>query len=80
MSTWIERQASSHHVQLAATAIFSGAAIAGLIYGSQAIRRKAVIDELKASIPDIDDSHHADLVGQNKFLRLKAITHLRTFG
>lgn len=70
MTSWLERQASSHHVQLAATAVFSGIAIAGLIYGSQAIRRKAAIDELKASIPDLDDSHHADLVGQITFLFL----------
>lgn len=62
MSSWLERQASSHHVQLAATALFSGVAVAGLIYGSQAIRRKAAVDELKASIPELSESHHADLV------------------
>lgn len=70
MTSWLERQASSHHVQLAATAVFSGVAIAGLIYGSQAIRRKAAVDELKASIPELDDSHHADLVGWRVFLSL----------
>ena len=68
MASWLERQASSHHVQLAGTAVFSGIAIAGIIYGSQAIRRKTAIDELKASIPDLDDSHHADLVGRTIFL------------
>ena len=62
MSSWLERQASSHHMQLAVTAVLSGAAVAGLIYGTQAIRRKAAVDELKASIPDLDESHHADLV------------------
>jgi hypothetical protein len=62
MTSWLERQASSHHVQLAATAIFSGAAIAGLIYGGQAVRRRAAVEELKASIPELDDSHHAHLV------------------
>lgn len=62
MSSWLERQASSHHVQLAATALLSGVAVAGLIYGSQAIRRKAAIDELKASIPELSESHHSDLV------------------
>lgn len=62
MSSWLERQASSHHVQLAATALFSGVAVAGLIYGSQAIRRRAAVDELKASIPELSESHHADLV------------------
>lgn len=68
MASWLERQASSHHVQLAATAVFSGIAIAGIIYGSQAIRRKTAVDELKASIPDLDETHHADLVGRTIFL------------
>ncbi len=62
MSTWFERQASSHQVQLAATAVFSGIAVAGLIYGSQAIRRKIAVDELKASIPELDKNHHAQRV------------------
>lgn len=62
MSSWLERQASSHHVQLAATALFSGVAVAGLIYGSQAMRRKNAIDELKASIPELSESHQADVV------------------
>lgn len=68
MTSWLERQASSHHVQLAATAVFSGIAIAGLIYGSQAIRRKVAVDDLKASIPDLDENHHADLVSPTIFL------------
>ena len=63
MSSWLERQVSSHHVQLAATAVFSGVAVASLIFGTQAIRRKAAVDELKASIPELSESHHADLVG-----------------
>lgn len=77
MSSWLERQATSHQVQLAATAVFSGAVVAGLIYGGQAIRRKAAIDELKASIPELDDSHHADLVisfdfAPRKYIRINA--------
>lgn len=64
MSSWLERQASSHHVQLAATALLSGVAVAGLIYGSQNIRRKAAVDELKASIPELSENHHADLVSR----------------
>ena len=89
MTSWLERQASSHQVQLAATAVFSGIAIAGLIYGSQAIQRRAAVDELKASIPDLDESHHADLVGRTIFLfieqgatylRLTCIVKLPDFG
>ncbi len=67
MTSWLERQASSHHVQLAATAVLSSAAVAGLIYGSQAIRRKAAVDELKASIPELSERHHSDLVSDALF-------------
>ncbi len=62
MSSWFERQASSHQVQLAATAVLSGVAVAGIIYGSQAVRRKVAVDELKASIPELNETHHAERV------------------
>lgn len=62
MTSWFERQASSHQVQLAAAAILSGAVVAGTIYGTQAIRREKRVEELKASIPELSESHHADLV------------------
>lgn len=57
MSSWIQRQASSHHVQLAGAALLGGAAVAGTIFGVQAIRRRVAMDELKASIPNIDEDH-----------------------
>ena len=63
MTSWFDRQASSHHVQLVAAAVFSGLTVAGLIYGTQAIRRKEAVHDLKASIPDLNETHHADLVG-----------------
>ncbi|KAL9014089.1 MAG: hypothetical protein Q9173_001260 [Seirophora scorigena] len=59
MSSWLERQLSSHQAQLAATALFSGITIAGLIYGGQAIRRKVAVEQLKASIPPIGDEYEA---------------------
>lgn len=59
MSSWLERQLSSHQVQLAATALISGVTVAGLIYGGQAIRRKVAVEELKASIPPLDAEHQA---------------------
>ncbi|OXV08347.1 hypothetical protein Egran_03890 [Elaphomyces granulatus] len=59
MTSWLQRQASSHNVQLAATAVLSGAAAAGAIYGYQAMKRKAAVEELKASIPDISEQHQA---------------------
>ena len=62
MASWFERQASSHQVQLAAVAILSGVAVAGTIYGTQAIRREKRTEELKASIPELNESHHADMV------------------
>ena len=63
MSSWFERQAANHQVQLAATAVLSGIAVAGIIYGSQAARRKVAVDELKASIPELSEKHHAQTVG-----------------
>lgn len=63
MSSWLQRQAGSHNSQLATTAVLSGAAVAGAIFGYQAYRRKEAIHDLKASIPDIDEEHHAERVG-----------------
>jgi hypothetical protein len=68
MSSWLQRQASSHSVQLAATAVFSGVAAAGAIYGYQAMKRKAAVEELKASIPDISEQHQA---AQVRFSRMQ---------
>lgn len=62
MSSWFERQLSSHQVQLATTALVSGITVAGLIYGGQAIRRKVAVQELKASIPPLDEEHQAQPV------------------
>lgn len=62
MASWFERQASSHHIQLAAVALLSGVAVAGTIYGTQAIRREKRVEELKASIPELSESHHANMV------------------
>ena len=61
-SSWLERQASSHSVQLAGAAIASGLVVAGAIYGYQSIRRDERLENLKASIPEADDGHYADLV------------------
>ncbi|PGG98538.1 hypothetical protein AJ80_09517 [Polytolypa hystricis UAMH7299] len=55
MSSWLQRQTGSHGVQLAGVAAFSAAAAAGAILGYQAVKRKAAIEQLKASIPDLDE-------------------------
>ncbi|EAW12765.1 tRNA threonylcarbamoyladenosine dehydratase [Aspergillus clavatus NRRL 1] len=60
MSSWLQRHVGSQQSQLAATAVISGAAVAGAILGYQALRRKEAVDYLKASIPPIDERHHAE--------------------
>jgi hypothetical protein len=62
MSAWLQRQATSHKAQLAGAAVLSGAAIAGAIFGYQAIKRQAAIKELKSSIPHIGDQYEAQKV------------------
>ncbi|KAI9804481.1 MAG: hypothetical protein M1825_001380 [Sarcosagium campestre] len=57
--SWLSRTASSHQVQLAATAIVSGALVAGAIYGYQNARRRTLVEDLKGSIPDLDETHEA---------------------
>jgi hypothetical protein len=62
MPSWLQRQAGAHSSQLATTAVLSGAAVAGAIFGYQAYRRREAVHDLKASIPDIDEQHHAEKV------------------
>jgi hypothetical protein len=62
MSSWLQRQAGSSHGQLATTAVLSGAAVAGAIFGYQSYKRKEAVHDLKASIPNIDDLHPAEKV------------------
>ncbi len=69
MASWLDQQFSSHRVQLAAAALISGAAVAGAIYGTQAVRRKEAVEELKASIPDLSEDHRAELVGVKRTSR-----------
>lgn len=60
MASWIQRQNTSHQAQLAATAVLSGAAVAGAILGFQKFRRREAVKQLKASIPEVDEKHHAE--------------------
>ena len=64
MSSWLQHQASSHQAQIVGTAILSGLAVAGTILGVQAVRRRVAIEDLKASIPNIDEDHPAETVFQ----------------
>jgi tRNA threonylcarbamoyladenosine dehydratase len=62
MSDWLSRQVGSHNSQLAATAVFSGAAVASAIFGYQTYRRKEAVYDLKASIPVADEQHPSERV------------------
>ena len=62
MSSWLQRQANSRGFQLAATAVLSGAVVAGAIHGYQSLKRAEAVDELKASIPDLSEKHRATKV------------------
>lgn len=62
MSSWLQRQANSRGFQLAATAVLSGAVVAGAIHGYQSLKRAEAVDELKASIPNLSEKHRATKV------------------
>ncbi len=76
MSSWLQRQASSHHAQLAATAVLSGAAVAGAIFGIQALRRQIAVEDLKASIPGFDDKDGANGVSSSELYVATSIERL----
>ncbi|KAH7408474.1 hypothetical protein DE146DRAFT_375738 [Phaeosphaeria sp. MPI-PUGE-AT-0046c] len=59
MSSWISRATESRNAQLITTAVISGAVVASTILGFQQARRLYRVADLKASIPEIDDEHHA---------------------
>ncbi|OAK97012.1 hypothetical protein IQ06DRAFT_350719 [Phaeosphaeriaceae sp. SRC1lsM3a] len=59
MSSWISKATESRNAQLITTAVVSGAIVASTIIGFQQARRLYRVADLKASIPEIDDEHHA---------------------
>lgn len=66
MSGYISNLISTPRGQLITTAVFSGAAVATLIFGYQALEREERLSALKNSIPSINDGkHHTSKVGQN---------------
>ena len=67
MSRWLDQQISSHHLQLALTAVLSGLTVAGIIFTSQAIRKQIAIDDLKASIPNSEDDSRVQEVIASKY-------------
>lgn len=59
MSSWVSRATESRNAQLITTAAVSGLVVASTILGFQKARRMVRIAELKASIPEVSDDHHA---------------------
>lgn len=62
MSSWISKATESRNAQLITTAAVSGAVVASAILGYQKALRMTKVADLKASIPEINDDHHAQRV------------------
>ncbi|TVY33850.1 tRNA threonylcarbamoyladenosine dehydratase [Lachnellula subtilissima] len=56
MTTWFSRE----RIQLAATAVVSGAVVAGAILGYQHVRRIERVEHLKRSVPKLGDGHEVN--------------------
>jgi hypothetical protein len=64
MSSWLQRAAGSTQAQFAATAIVSGAVVAGAIFGYQAVQRRERVKDLKSGIPDVGRGHVVEKVSE----------------
>ena len=58
MGSWL----GSKEFQFGATALVSGAVVAGAILGYQHVRRRELVEDLKSSIPALGKEHQADRV------------------
>lgn len=58
MSSFFSDSLANPRLQLLATAVASGATVASLILGYQALQREERLVELKSSIPPLTDSDH----------------------
>ncbi|KAI1760303.1 ubiquitin-protein ligase molybdopterin-converting factor [Hypoxylon sp. FL1150] len=59
MASFLERASSNSRVQLAATAVASGAVVAGAIFSYQRLQREERVHQLKDSIPSLIDEGEA---------------------
>jgi len=57
MSSFISRVSTSSQAQFAATALVSGAVVAGAIFGYQAVRRQERVKDLKSGIPEVGEGN-----------------------
>lgn len=58
MSSFFSDTLSNPRFQFLATAVLSGATVASLILGYQALEREERLEELKSSIPQLGDGRH----------------------
>lgn len=72
MASWFSRTMSSSQAQFAATAVVSGAVVAGAIFGYQHIRRQERVEDLKHSIPELSRDHMPEKVGADLEITSKA--------
>jgi hypothetical protein len=60
--SWISRATSSHHGQLAITAVVSGVVAACTVVTFQEIRRRARVQQVKEEAVELSDDHVATKV------------------
>ena len=73
MSSWISRATESHKAQLITTAVVSGAVVGSAILGLRKARRMYRVAELKESIPDVGEEHHATRVRSRAESRISIV-------
>ncbi|PVH95369.1 hypothetical protein DM02DRAFT_537532 [Periconia macrospinosa] len=64
MPSWISRATANHNAQLVTTAVVSGVVVGSVILGLQKAKRMYRVADLKASIPELDEDHHATRLTQ----------------
>ena len=62
MTTWLSDALQTHKLQLAATAVVSGALVAGAILGLQTAKREYKVYDLKETIPELNEPHDVEKV------------------
>lgn len=71
MSSWVSRATENRNAQLITTATVSGFVVASAILGFQKARRMTRVADLKASIPDVSDEHHAQRVSHQRRVKFR---------
>lgn len=62
MSSWLSRSGDLSRLSIATTAVASSLLTAALLLTFQQVRRLEKIEDLKSSIPDLGENHHAEEV------------------